>query len=385
MDVETVKHKLEEDIHKLRDWRGFIRAGSPRFNVLFGRDSLITSWQLMDYNPEIAAVTLKILAALQSREIDPERDADPGKILHEMWDDESTDDIETLHLDRVPYPYYGSIDSTPLFVIVAEKYFEKTKDEYLIKKIWPNLVKAKNWILSHGDSNNDDFLDYERKNPNGPYNQGWKDGKESPQFGKRPIALVEVQGYKYEALRAFSVLSNLVAAGKDLVPLDYIKRFQEKFLNKFFWPDEQYFYLAIDGDENPYGIIASNAGHLLFTNLITKSYKEKIVRRLFQKDLWTPYGIRTHSKQDKDFQPFSYQLGSVWPYDNWLIAEGLRASGFLNEYQIVKESLFRAYSELGHLPELYAVTENDQLKKIPRANPLQAWSSAGLLNLLIRE
>ena len=381
MNKEKIKTQLKDDIKKLSDYRGFILAGEPRFNTLFGRDSLIVSWQLLNYDPEIAASTLKVLASLQARKIDQKRDAEPGKILHEMWEGER-EHLGRLHLDEVDFPYYGSVDSTPLFIIVAGKYFEFTKDKEFIKKLWVNLIRAKDWILKYGDSNNDGFLDFERKNPNGPYNQCWKDGTESPQFGKRPIAVIEVQGYKYEALKYFNELSDALGESEKITD-DYLENFKRKFFKYFFWQKENFFYLAIDGEGKKYESFASNAGHLLFTELIDIETKNYVVRRLFQDDMWTPYGIRTHSTQNKDFKFESYQLGSVWPFDNWMIAEGLRISGFQKEYLSIKKALLLAYEELGHMPEFYAVTEDNKIQTTERANPLQAWSSAGLLNLLL--
>lgn len=382
MDIEIVKQRLIKDIEQLSDYRGFIKAGHPKFNVLFGRDSLIVSWQLFKYNPEIAATTLKTLAALQAHALDPERDAEPGKILHEMWYEEQIK-IQHLHVDHVPVPYYGSVDATPLFLCVAGKYWELTKDSAFIKKYWPNLAAAKDWIFNYGDANQDDFLDFERKNPYGPYNQIWKDGGESPQFGKRPIAAVEIQGYKYEALKYFNKLAEIVGNEQEKIKEDYLDVFRKKFLKEFFWPKEDFFYLAIDGEGKKYESVASNAGHLLFTGIIEQEHKKLIVNRLFQEDLWTPYGIRTHSMNNPDFNPFSYQLGSIWPFDNWVIAEGLRASGFHKEYALIKEALLKAYEELGHLPEFYAVTTDGTIEKVLEANPLQAWSSGGLLNMLL--
>ncbi|MCL5017131.1 MAG: hypothetical protein M1155_00490 [Patescibacteria group bacterium] len=381
MELNKIRTQLEEDIKKLSDYRGFILAGLPRFNNLFGRDSLIVSWQLLNYDPSIAKVTLKTLAYLQASKIDPERDAEPGKILHEMWEGDD-DAIPRLNIDAVPFPYYGSVDSTPLFMIVAGKYFKKTKDADLIKRIWPKVVAAKDWIMTYGDSNKDGFVDFDRKNPHGPFNRCWKDGAQSPRFGKRPIAAVEVQGYKYEALRYFNILAEAIGE-KEKIEIDYLVGFRKSFFEKFFWPEENFFYLAIDGKGKSYRSVTSNPGHLLFTGLIDAESKRKIVDRLFKPDMWTPFGVRTHSTNNKDFDAFSYQLGSVWPYDNWIIAEGLRESGFEKESNLIKDALVGAFSALGHLPELYAVDERGKIQEIKDANPLQAWSSGGLLNLIL--
>ncbi len=364
----------------MTDYRGFLYAGSPRFRLLFGRDSLISSWQLLHYDPEIAAVTLKTLANLQSLKSDPEADSDPGKILHEMWDT-GAGTIEELHIDKVNFPYYGSIDSTPLFLIVAGKYLEATDDGEFILKLWPAILAAKDWVLKYGDENKDGLLDFRRRNINGPLNQCWKDGKDSPQFGERPIAPVEAQGYSFEALLSFNRIASALRKN-DNIPSAYMDDLKENFHKEFFWPDENFYYLAIGGDGKKYASVASNPGHLLFSGLIDDNHKSAVVSRLFQADMWTPYGIRTHSLFNKDFNASSYQLGSVWPFDNWLIAEGLRTAGFVREYELVKAALLAAYRELGHIPELYSVTLDGKIQEIPSANPLQAWSSAGLLDLL---
>jgi len=367
MGEETIKKRLIKDVEELRDPKGFIRAGFPRFNTLYGRDSLITAWQLLDYDAGIAKNTLKILAELQGQKRDFLSEEEPGKIIHETWP------VGQLPEGDWPVPYYASVDVTPLFVILAGKYFEKTEDEDFIKSIWPNIKKAKDWILTFGDENQDGFLDYRQKNPRGLFHHGWKDSN----FDKTwppPIAIVEVQGYKYEALSHFQKLS-----GENIEGLE---NFKEKFLNSFFWPEEKFFYLALDGQGVRYQILASNPGHLLFTNLIEMPYKKLIVQRLFQNDFWTEYGLRTHSTANVNFNPYGYHLGAVWPFDNWLIARGLKISGFDKEYEMVKQALLKTYRILGHLPELYGVTLDGEIKSLGRANSLQAWSSAGLLNML---
>ena len=191
-----------------------------------------------------------------------------------------------------------------------------------------------------------------------------------------------MQGYKYEALISFNKLAGFIDA-EERVFDSYLEDFQKKFIKDFFWPEENFFYLGIDGEGTTYNAVTSNAGHLLFTNFVSAEYKKMIVSRLFKADIWTPYGIRTHSTKNPDFNPFSYQLGSVWPFDNWVIAEGLRISGFQKEATLIKGALVLAFEELGHIPEYYAVTEENKIQTVSRANPLQAWSSAGLLNLLL--
>jgi len=191
---EKIKKQLLEDIERLKTKEGFLLAGLPIYNRLFGRDSLIVSWQLLDIDPSVAKHTLDILASLQGKRVNKKREEEPGRILHE------TDFNKKRHpKGYFPFPYYGSIDSTPLFLIVFSFYFKKTKDIKFLKSHFPNLISAINWIINYGDKDGDLFIEYERQNPKGLFHQGWKDNFSDHLRIKPPVALVEIQGYQYLA------------------------------------------------------------------------------------------------------------------------------------------------------------------------------------------
>jgi glycogen debranching enzyme len=376
IDIE----KLKKEIESLRHQRGFLLAGLPRFNKLFGRDSIISSWQLLDYDVSIAKSTLEILSELQGKEIDDLKEEEPGKILHE------TDLVHEKHSHRNwPFPYYGSIDSTPLYLILFYFYFEKTKDKNFIEKYWANIEKAIDWIFDYGDKDKNLFIEYEKKNPEGLDNQGWKD---SGGFKiKPPVEIVEVQGYEYLALEGTAYLAETL--NKDHSFIQKLKEragnLKEKFNQEFWIEDEKFFALALDGDKKQVKKITSNPGHLLFTGIIEEDKINFIVKRLFKDDMWTPYGIRTHSILEKDFDPLSYHLGSVWPHDNWIIAQGLKKLGYQKEYDKIKEAIIWAYEEIGYLPEYYAVLDDKIIfKGLKEKEPdyPQAWATGALINFL---
>lgn len=376
--IARIKKQLLAEIESLKDKKGLIRAGFPRFSRFFGRDSLIVSWQLLNIQPDTCRQTLKVLSELQGRNINKKREEEPGKILHETdWELKWNPDFK-----NVPFPYYASVDSTPLFLILFYIYFKKTKDKKFLKKYWRNIIAAFRWMERYGDSDQDLFLEYERKNPYGLYHQGWKDMSEKDLKISSPVALVEVQGYQYLALRYSEILAKILT--KNNLARDILKRAQrlkETFHQKFWMEKEQYFALALDRKKNQVKTITSNPGHLLFTGILEKDKEIQVVKRLFKKDLWTPFGIRTHSTKESDFNPESYQLGSVWPHDNWIIAQGLKKLGYEKEYKKIKKATLRAYFKLGYLPELYGVV-NNKIFEIDIACYPQAWSSGALLNFL---
>jgi glycogen debranching enzyme len=377
MLIREVKKQLIGEIESLKDERGLIQAGYPYYDRFFGRDSLIVSWQLLDINPDICKETLEALSRLRGKKINKEREEEPGKILHE------TDFKRKRHPQGwFPFPYYGSVDSTPLYLILFYFYFKKTKDKKFLKKYWKNILSAINWLGKYGDLDKDLFLEYQSKNPRGLFHQGWKDLPEKDLKIKAPVAIVEAQGYQYSALKGTAFLAKILKE-KDLAKkLSKRANDLKKSFNRAFWLEkEKYFALALDGKKEQYKAITSNPGHLLFTGILEKDKISPLVKRLFKSDLWTPFGIRTHSSKEPDFDPESYQKGSVWPHDNWIIAQGLRKLGYKKEYQKIKKALFAAFQKLGYLPELYGVIDN-KIIKIPQACYPQAWSSGALLNFL---
>lgn len=385
MSPRNVRRELLRDLENLRDSAGYLRAGWPRYNTLFGRDSLISAWQTLSTDPSIARSTLRTLAHYQGQSLDDVSEEEPGKILHEHRFDPSAQ----AELPGWKFPYYGSVDSTPLFLIVASAYASRTGDRELPSTLWPAVERAHAWITKFGDIDGDGFLEYRRRNPSGLFHQGWKDGGEDHLKIPPPVALVEVQGYAVMAHRGFAQLATLVEQlPKAARARALAERLQAALPQAFWWESEGTFYLALDGGKRPRAAVTSNPGHLLISGALDDQTAKAVVARLFRKDMWTPYGIRTHASSEPDFDPYGYHTGSVWPHDNWIIYKGLRRMGFHREADQIREALLDAHRNLGKIPELYAVVDDSivDLSGSPvgrtRANPLQAWASAGLLDMI---
>lgn len=380
---EKIAAKLEANIRALEDREhGYIRAGLPRFNALFGRDSCIVSWQLINYDPSIARRTIEILARLQGKKIDDKSEEEPGKIVHEWHPNPA--EYKTL---QWPLPYYGSVDSTPLFIYLCGLYYEKTVDTEWLTEYWPHILAALEWCEKYGDIDGDALLEYERKNPAGLMHQGWKDSRMNHLNISPPVELIEVQGYYYAALREAAELALML---KDTKLARRLKTRSEKVKKnclKKFWLADQSFFASVFAESNfADKRVMSNPGHLLFTGILDECDDKikKTVGRLFQGDMWTSYGIRTHAESNPDFNPTSYHLGSIWPHDNWIIAQGLKKYGYEKEYQKIKQGLLKVYNELDEIPELYAVVDH-KIEKIPVACSPQAWASGALLNFILEK
>ncbi|RLF98922.1 MAG: hypothetical protein DRN47_04605 [Candidatus Wolframiiraptor sp.] len=383
VNIDEIKRRLLLEIDKLKTPDGYLNAGYPRYNTLFGRDSLISAWQTLKIDSSIARATLKILAKYQGKIIDPMSEEEPGKILHEHRFTLE----EQKKLLNWKFPYYGSVDSTPLFIFLAAQYLRETGDKSFVKGIMKNILDAYLWIRNYGDLDRDGYVEYKRKNPYGLFHQGWKDGTEDHLGIKPPVAIVEVQGYVYAAYQSLEFLIKEIGGkiSRDISPIK--KTLKLKFNRDFWMKKENFFALALDGDKKQKKTIASNPGHLLFTGIVLEDKVELLVSRLFKEDLWTPYGIRTHSSLEPDFDPYSPHLGCIWPHDNWIIYKGLQKLGFTSYAGRIKEALLRVYKKLGKIPEFYAVSRGEvvdmsTLEKEPTANPLQAWASAGLLEMI---
>lgn len=405
MQKEEIRRRLLLDIEKLKSRRGYLNAGYPGYNTLFGRDSLIAARQMLPIDPSIARATLKTLAKFQARRENKEQDAKPGAILHEFR-------FSRQERQKIPdwkWPYFGSVDATSLFLITLEDYVRVTGDEELLKGIWPNATSAMQWHLDNAKNNPYGFITYERQNPNGLYHQGWKDAMEDHlKISPLPVAIVEEQGYAYRACKAYISLAERYSLPPTLTQeaTSLAQKIKKNFVSQFWCEEKQYFALGLNGEGQQRQAITSNPGHLLLAyDLLEEPYARAIVRRLFQKDLWTIGGIRTLSTEDPDFNPFGYHLGSVWPHDNGVIYEGLILWGFWKEAEEIKRALLRAWNTLGCIPECYAVVRGflgaqkivpiqkisqleDNTKKLGRhltgfrANPLQAWAIGALLNML---
>lgn len=390
MNVEEIKNELRQGIETLRSKNGYLNAGYPRYNTLFGRDSIISAWQMLQIDPSIAKATLLVLSKYQGRTIDPKSEEEPGKILHEY----RFDPQDQAELREWKFPYYGGIDSTPLFIILAEKYLQVTNDKRLISQIWENLHASLAWIIQYGDIDGDGYIEYQRKNPYGLFHQGWRDSSEDSLKINPPVAIVEAQGYVYAAYYSIISIMEEINTNKDENSEEIRKRARKlkKKFNLDFWIDqEKYLALALDGAKKQRKVVTSNPGHVLFPGIVDEDKRDFVVIRLFQPDMWTSYGIRTHSAKAPDFNPYSYHFGSIWPQDNWIIYKGLQKFGYSTQAEKIKQALLQTYKELHKIPEYYIVIDNKIIDpsistksmNYVRANPLQAWASAALLEMLI--
>lgn len=334
----------------------FPYAGLPLFSCPFGRDGLITCLEFLPWFPDVVKGVLTFLAAHQGIKVEPFTDEEPGKILHEYRTG------ELANLREVPYlPYYGSVDATPLFLVTLEKYVRWTNDIYLLRQLWPNVVMAARWLTTFGDKDGDGFIEYHRASAKGLINQGWKDTWDSVshadgRLAHGPVALCEVQGYAFAAYRAMGYLAGRLGKRQDSQQWEQkATTLQEQFMHSFWWEAEQTFYLALDGAKEPCAVVASNAGHCLWTGIVPAAYAQKLIARLMREDMASGWGIRTLSTHATRYNPMSYHNGSVWPHDTALVGAGFAQHDRKTEAVALLHSLYTAsqYYEGMRLPELY--------------------------------
>ncbi len=364
-------------------------AGLPWFQTLFGRDSLITSYQSLHIVPELAATTLDVLASMQGTQRNDFHDEEPGKILHELRFGELTAFEERPHS-----PYYGSADGTMLFLILLDEYERFTGDGDRVRRLEPNARAALAWIDEYGDRDGDGYVEYERRNTEtGLENQCWKDSWNSIMFAdgslaKLPRATCELQGYVYDARRRCARLARDVWQDEAFAAKleDKADKLKTSFNHDFWLQDRGYYALALDGDKRPADALTSNIGHLLWSGIVDDDRAEEVVAQLFGARLFSGWGIRTMAEGDGGYNPIGYHQGTVWPHDNSLIAAGLRRYGYEKEAASLAFAILEAAQYfLGRLPETFAgypraLTEYPV--EYPTACSPQAWATGAPLLLL---
>ncbi len=363
-------------------------AGTPWYSTTFGRDGLITAMQMLWVDPRIARGVLFRLAALRAKTTDASSDAEPGKILHEVRFG------EMAALGEVPFGlYYGSVDSTPLFVLLAGLYFERTGDVKALSELWPAIEAALSWIDGPADRDRDGFVEYFRANENGLVNQGWKDSADAVfhadgRVATGPIALAEVQGYVFAAKRLIARCARRLGYPDRADSLEDESRRLAAHFQRAFWREDLHMYaLALDGAKEPCCVRTSNAGQVLFTGIARADHAATVATTLLAPDLFSGWGIRTVSRREIRYNPMSYHNGSVWPHDNALIAVGLAQIGAKGAVNRIFSALFDAATDmdLNRLPELFCGFQRARNRgptRYPVACTPQAWASAAPFCLL---
>ncbi|HEX7050254.1 MAG TPA: glycogen debranching N-terminal domain-containing protein [Longimicrobiales bacterium] len=368
--------------------RTTISAGIPWFTAPFGRDSILTSLQTLMVNPDIARHTLQFLAHYQGEEVDDWTEEEPGKIMHELRRG------EMAACDEVPHiPYYGSVDATPLFLILLGETLRWTGDIALARELLPHAERALQWIDGFGDRDGDGFVEYAARSPSGLFNQGWKDSGDGVSYPdgtipEPPIALVEVQGYVYDAKSQMAEVFDALGDFERAARLRADAAALRQRINDAFWMEDRgYYALALDGQKRRVPTITSNAGHLLWSGVPTPDRARRLAEVLLGDEMFSGWGIRTLARHQAVYNPLSYHNGTIWPHDNAIIALGLARSGLRREAATILEALFEAalHFRYHRLPELFCGIwrgETDAPVAYPVSCSPQAWAAGAIFLML---
>lgn len=362
----------------------YISAGLPWYGALFGRDSIIAALQTLAFAPRIAEQIIRLLAKYQGSKQDDYRDEEPGKILHELRRG------ELAHLNEIPQtPYYGSVDSTPLFLILVGEHANWTGDLTLFDELRGNIERALEWINRHGRQAETPYLWYSTRSRKGLGNQGWKDSGDSIMnadgtLATPPIALVEVQGYVYRAKLLIAGLYEKRGDKQTASRLHGEAAELKRHFNRDFWMDDKQFYaLALQKGGQPAAVVSSNPGQALWTGIVDDSRAETVVHHLMAEDMFSGWGIRTLSSKERRYNPIGYHLGTVWPHDNSIIAAGFRRYGFDQQAIKIMDGVVSAAADFNHhrLPEVFAGfvrTDFESPVRYPVACHPQAWAAGSV-------
>jgi glycogen debranching enzyme len=363
-------------------------AGLPWFMTVFGRDSIIASYQSLILGKELAQTCVFALSERQATTSDDFRDSDPGKILHEIRHGELT------VMGQEPYsPYYGSIDSTVLFIILCSEIYRWTADANSIRQLAPAIKNALHWIEKYGDSDGDSYVEYITRSSKGLRNQGWKDSETAIQFSdgriaRPPIALCEVQGYVYDAFTRMGELFHVLEEPSSAKTYEQKAQALKNKFNKDFWIDERggYFALALDAEKKRVDAIGSNMGQLLWSGIVEPEKAQVVVDQLMSGHMYSGWGIRTLSQKEHGFNPIAYHCGTVWPHDNSLIAAGLRRYNFHDQARTVIEGMLQAGTVFDfRFPEVFAGYPKHDISfpcRYPTSCRPQAWAAGATLLFL---
>jgi glycogen debranching enzyme len=383
-DLASLRMRAQGNLGKLP------AAGMPWFMTVFGRDTIVTCLQTLLFGPELAITALRALADLQAQEDDPSIDAEPGKIVHEVRNGRAAKHWFSR--------YYGTVDATPLYLVLLSEVWEWTDDAQLVRALKEPAQRALQWIDEWGDLDGDGFVEFKRRSPTGLAVQSWKDSGDSQRFhdgriATSPIAPCEVQGYVYDAKRRIAVIAREV--WRDRALGDRLEREAEELKRRFdeaFWVDARggFYALALDADKRPVDSVTSNMGHLLWSGIVPPERVDQVVDKLMGEALWSGWGVRTMSTDDAGFNPLSYHNGTVWPHDNSLIAWGLARQGRWSECHRIVRRMLDAAGHFGwQLPEVFAGLRRADTPfpiAYPTAARPQAWAAGTpvlLLQLLL--